>query len=684
MKFLLASVFFIFPAWPSLGQQTLDSLNQVLREKNLHDTSKVHVYSELSWEWAGKDPKVGLRYADSAFYLAQTIRFESGKIAALNRRGVNYWYSGQDSLAVLAYEEVLAYHQQHGNLKGQATTINNIALLHYNGGEYRLALENHQQASRIFEQLDLRKNLINSLSNEGVVFLALSDYPRALELFLKALAKTEDEDAWEKGNLLNNLGLVYKNLNELEKAKSYYHQGLDHYRKTGNQQSEALALGNLSTVTQLQKDFTKAQFYLEKALQINRKIGNPRRIASDFSSMGNLLLAQNQPNRAHIFLDSARILYQNLEENLGLSSVLLQLAQTKEKLGENLRTLLELEQKALRSAQKSGSLDAQQSAWLALSKREEQLGDFSQSLASFRQATLFKDSIFNRDNEKKLMRAQLGYEYDLREKDLKAGFDIERSLLESEKQREQLKAGLFLLGIVAVLMISGLVVYFLRRQNQVKQEKLEAGFRARMTELELKALKAQMNPHFIFNALSSISNFLLKNQAQEADRYLTKFSRLIRRILEYTEVKEISVVEEIDLLRDYIALEALRLGKEVDFQINNPEELDLNQVMIPPLLLQPLVENSLWHGISKSDLPGVIKLGIHPQPDCLILTLRDNGGSERESVKLTQKATSMGMGLVKSRLENLLSTQSEDSWTLLWEKLTDGFEVKVKLAKPAL
>ena len=684
MKFFLASVFLIFSSWPSFGQQTLDSLNRLLRDGSLPDTSKVHVYNELSWEWAGKDPKVGLRYADSAFYLAQTIRFESGRIAALNRRGVNYWYSGQDSLAVLAYEEVLAYHQQQGNLKGQATTINNIALLHYNGGEYRLALENHQQASRIFEQLDLRKNLINSLSNEGVVFLALSDYPRALELFLKALSKTEDEDIWEKGNVLNNLGLVNKNLGDYAQAKSFYSQALDHYRKTENQQSEALALGNLSAVAQLQKDFPQTQTYLENALQINRKIGNPRRIASDFSSMGNLLLAQNQPNQAHLFLDSARILYQNLEENLSLSSVLLQLAKAKEKLGENPRTLLELEQKALRSAQKSGALDAQQSAWLALSTREEQLGDFRQSLVSFRQATLFKDSIFNQDNEKKLMRAQLGYEYDLREKDLKAGFDIERSLLESEQQREQLKAGLMLLGIVAVLIISGLVVFLIRRQNQVRQEKLEAGFRARMTELELKALKAQMNPHFIFNALSSISNFLLKNQAQEADRYLTKFSRLIRRILEYTEVREISVAEEIDLLQDYIALEALRLGKEVDFQINNPEELDLNQVMIPPLLLQPLVENSLWHGISKSDLPGVIKLGIHPQPDCLILTLRDNGGSERESVKITQKATSMGMGLVKSRLENLLAPQSEGTWTLLWEKLTDGFEVKVKLAKPAL
>lgn len=680
MKSFLTLIFLIFSMTPIHARQTLDSLNRILRSTSHPDTTKVNAYNELAWEWAGKDPKMGLLYADSGFLLAKSIGFESGRIAAINRRGVNYWYSGQDSLAISSYEEVLAYHLKLENLKGQASAINNIALLQYNRGDYRLALENHQQATQIFDQLGLRKNLINSLSNEGVVFLALSDYPRALELFLKALAKTEEEDTWEKGNLLNNLGLVHKNLGEYGEAKKYYFQALDLYRKTENQQTEALALGNLSAVAQLQKDYTEAQTYLEQALAINKKIGNSRRIASDFSSLGNLYLSKNQAEKSLQYLDSARRIYENLEENLSLSSVLIQLAQAKEKIGDKPGSLYSLEKKALKAAQKSGSLEAQQSAWSAISKREDQLGDFRNSLLSFRQATLFKDSIFNQDNEKRLIRAQLGYEYDLREKDLKAGFDVERSLLESEKKREQLKASLYLMGIGALLLIGGGGFLAIRQQQKIRQERVESEFRAQVAELELKALKAQMNPHFIFNALSSISNFLLKNQADQADRYLTRFSRLIRRILEYSEVREISLAMEADLLRDYIAIESLRLGKPVEFQLIPEEGVEVDKLMIPPLILQPLVENSLWHGIANSGENGLITLKVFRQDEGFLLVLRDNGAGIREAVQVQEKHQSMGMRLVKNRLENLSKAKKTSSWSVFWENLAPGFEVRLSFS----
>lgn len=666
------------------GQQTIDSLQRELQRPGLIDTTRVKILVELSWEWAGIDPKIGVAYADSAELLAQQIDFETGRISALNRKGVNYWYAGQDSLAILAYEEVLSYHLQNDNLKGQGTTINNIALLLYNRADYSKALENHQQASLIFDELGLRKNHINSLSNEGVVFLALSDYANAMEVFLKALQLTEDGDDWERGNIYNNLGLVYKNLGVYQQAEKYYLDALLLYQKTGNQQSEANALGNLSTIKQLQGNLQDAEEYVKNALDINKKIGNPRRIASDYTALGNLLLAKGDAPLSVTFFDSARSLYERVGEKLNLSLVLLRMAKAGEHLNRPLAELYQLELQSLEAAKESGSLDALQDAWLALSTREERLGDFKRSLLSYQQYAIYQDSIFNQENEKKLLRAQIGYEYGQREKGLKREFDVERQLLEADKEKERLKAGILGFGLVGLALIAVLVVVLLRKQALVRQERLKAEFRARVAELELKALKAQMNPHFIFNALSSISNFLLKNQPEEADRYLTKFSRLIRRILEYSESREISLVEEIDLLKDYIALEALRLGKEVIFHVNNPDDQDLSTLMIPPLLLQPLVENSLWHGLSKNAKVGEISLGIFPQPDSIILSLKDNGGGEREAVRLTQKNSSMGMNLVKNRLEQLGEQRDlGPSWTLLWEKLTDGFEVKLKLAKPA-
>src|SRR5690606_12513129 len=115
------------------------------------------------------------------------------------------------------------------------------------------------------------------------------------------------------------------------------------------------------------------------------------------------------------------------------------------------------------------------------------------------------------------------------------------------------------------------------------------------------------------------------------------------------------------ILQDYISLEALRLGKEVSFEIHNAENLPLDLVFIPPLLLQPLVENSLWHGISKHPHAGIIQLFVQPEADALILILRDNGGGKRESIRLAHKSYSMGMSLVQNRLEHFSNPKSSDT-----------------------
>ncbi|GAB2499157.1 tetratricopeptide repeat-containing sensor histidine kinase [Algoriphagus taiwanensis] len=675
--FLFALIFFQAETW---AQSAIDSLRRELSKTSASDTQRVHLLNELAWEWAGSNPQIGLLYADSAFFLAEELQFESGKIAALNRKGVNHWYSGQDSLAIEAYEIVLDFHLNNQNRKGQATTINNIALLHYNQNDFKKALESHHQATEIFEELGLRKNLINSLSNEGVVFLALADYPNAKSLFLKALAQTQDEDSWEKGNLYNNLGLVEKNLGNYPKAEEYYQKSLELYQKTGNLSSVAGIFGNLSAIKQLQNQPKEAASYIQHALELNKEIGNPRKIASDLTNLGTLRSSQGEYREAKLALDSARMIYESVEEKLSLSLVLLQLAQLGDKLGDSPEKGYLLEKTALEKAQSAGSWDALQQAWLALSLRQEQLGEYQNSLASFRNYGLYKDSIFNQENEKKLLKAQLGYEYDQREKQITEVFQMEKSLLELERNQARLKAGLLLFGIVTVFGIGILVFFLLKRQSKIRQKELEASFRAQMVELELKALRAQMNPHFIFNALGSISNFLLKNQPEEADRYLTKFSRLIRRILEYSEKREITLTQELEILEDYLALETLRMGKPVDFRLNNPENLDLQKIAIPPLLLQPLVENSLWHGIANSPNPGEIVLDISSEKNSLILTLKDNGSGKDDVVTLPYKSTSMGLSLVRNRLDQLGGRKEGEKQSLFYQKREDGFEVKLRIA----
>ncbi|SEG35296.1 tetratricopeptide repeat-containing sensor histidine kinase [Algoriphagus boritolerans] len=681
LPFFILLILFVSPAW---SQKQIDSLQIELRKSGLPDSSRVDIFNDLSFYYAGIDPKIGLSYSDSAFSLAKGLGWEARATTAVNNKGVNYWYQGEDSLALQAYQTVLAAHQKTGNRKGQASATNNIALIRYNQGDYRGALENHENATVIFQELGLRKNILNSQMNTGVVFLALADYPKALEYFLKALSQTEESDTWERGNLFTNLGLVYKNLNELEDSEAYHRKAIEHYRKEGYKQMEASSMGNLGAILQIQGKNEEAENLFFDALKLNKEIGNKRRIASDFTALGSLFAEIKDFVKAKSYLDSAANFYSGIGEKLALSTVLLQLASL-EKGGfslENLSKALELEQKALTLAQETESLEAQRSAWKALAETQKARGAYRASLEAYQNFQAFQDSIFNNENEKKLLSLRIGYEFETREKKLTAEFESEKQLLQLEKESERLRASLYLIGIGVVLLIGGGVFWGFRYQAKNKRLKLESEFRAQMAELELKALKAQMNPHFIFNALSSISNFLLKNQAEEADRYLTRFSRLIRRILEYSEVKEISLSEEISLLQDYISIEAMRLGKEVDFEIQIGEGVDQTRLMIPPLLLQPLVENSIWHGIAHIQESGLITLKVHQQENSCLLVLRDNGSGMKEFVEIPEKHQSMGMNLVKNRLETLNLGSKNSPWSIFWENLSPGFEVRLTLSQP--
>ncbi len=184
-------------------------------------------------------------------------------------------------------------------------------------------------------------------------------------------------------------------------------------------------------------------------------------------------------------------------------------------------------------------------------------------------------------------------------------------------------------------------------QVQLLQKSIEA------SELKIVALKAQMNPHFIFNALNSINNFILKNNVEEASDYLTKFSKLIRKILKNSSEATIMLREEIATLKAYIQLEQLRIDKGFEFTFYNRSQMDLDTLRVPPLFLQPYVENAIWHGLSHKK--GLKKLEIciaaHNEAHAVI-TIKDNGIGRKASSKLISNLNrrSFGTQITKERI----------------------------------
>ncbi len=209
----------------------------------------------------------------------------------------------------------------------------------------------------------------------------------------------------------------------------------------------------------------------------------------------------------------------------------------------------------------------------------------------------------------------------------------------------------------AVIIGLGLLLFFIVkiRVNAVrKQEKLKATHEKELLELESKALRAQMNPHFIFNCLNSIKALIQEDEKQKATDYLTTFSKLIRTLFQNSDKRQISLFDEVETCRLYTELEAMRLDGKLNYNFNIDPNIDLKSVMVPALIIQPFIENAIWHGIVPKE-EGTITVTIKQHEDAIICEVDDNGIG-RELSRLNKPVTpviheSKGVHLSQARID---------------------------------
>jgi hypothetical protein len=211
---------------------------------------------------------------------------------------------------------------------------------------------------------------------------------------------------------------------------------------------------------------------------------------------------------------------------------------------------------------------------------------------------------------------------------------------------------------IAIIVVLSAWLYMKNRINRIKkEEQVKATFDAKIAQLESKALRAQMNPHFIFNCLNSIRLFILKNEVDNAADFIAKFSKLLRMILNHSRQDLIPVYDEIQSLKLYLEFERLRFGEDFDFdlQIDGQQVLDFQ---IPPMIIQPFIENAIWHGLMpKKGGNGKIRVSFQKQMSGLYIMIEDNGVG-RDLAKLNNrkrslKEGSVGLQITKERLESL-------------------------------
>lgn len=228
-----------------------------------------------------------------------------------------------------------------------------------------------------------------------------------------------------------------------------------------------------------------------------------------------------------------------------------------------------------------------------------------------------------------------------------------------------------LLFVIIVLMNVGLAagIFFANWQKSVR-EKAKAEEAKKNTELELvqtkqkqaeiemKALRAQMNPHFIFNSLNSINKYILKSDHVNASRYLTRFAKLIRLILDNSNSKEVALSDELEALKLYIEMESLRFTNKFTYEIRVDENVSTDTLQVPPLIIQPYVENAIWHGLLHLETDGRLIVAVRKTNDNMLqCTIEDNGIGRSRAMEMKSKSAnankSLGMRLTEERISML-------------------------------
>ena len=229
---------------------------------------------------------------------------------------------------------------------------------------------------------------------------------------------------------------------------------------------------------------------------------------------------------------------------------------------------------------------------------------------------------------------------------------------------------------VLILLLIGLAIFVLWNQMFIKnirrEQQLKSDFNKQIAEMELKALRAQMNPHFIFNSLNSIQKYILNNDQFSASQYLTKFSRLIRLILDHSLQNNVLLSSEIDMLRLYIEMESLRFDNKFEWEISIDNNMNTDLISIPSMLIQPYVENAIWHGLNLKKGKGKLMVNFGISDEWLSVIVDDNGiGRTRsEEIKKKQVLTrqSYGMKITEDRMQILKKLSDLDIFFQIEDK----------------
>ena len=535
---------------------------------------------------------------------------------------------GYNDSAQVTLDIALNCYNYNNNISKCGETLNQKAIVYRNCGDYTNALHYFQLAIDKHLSINNEEGVAQTYNSLGILYMDWRDYDQALYYYNKSKnIYTSINIDIKLADVLNNIGLVYKYQQDYITAIEYFYQSLEIREKSGDKSKIAVSFHNIGTVYNAQQNYQKAIDYYLKAYDIRKGLDNKKDIAVSLNAIGNAYMNLGNYQLADIYYKDGL----NIAKEIQCVQMIITLY-------ENMTI-----------------------NYSALGKNLKFREYFDLYIGYY-------DSIYNLDKHRQIAELQTIYETEKKQQEI-INLNNELAIKNLESRNNRIILGFLSFIIVFVIVFA----IFWHRNTKLKSE-------LRIKNLNQRLLQLQMNPHFIFNSLNAIEEYILKEEPIKASSYLANFAKLMRSILDFSRINFITINEELEILEYYLKLQQLRFENSFNYYIECDNEIDTDSMCIPPMLLQPFVENSIEHGLRKKQTDGIIDIKLIKETDNIKIIITDNGiGIKHTTKNNVNNHKSKAITITNERLNLLFKHEKTISTIDLSEPINGGTQVIIAI-----
>ncbi|TNE53035.1 MAG: tetratricopeptide repeat protein [Bacteroidetes bacterium] len=532
--------------------------------------------------------------------ILKTRNSDTNKVHALVDLAAIHFHDNLDSSRLLITQALkLAKKQNYKRGIGFSNTAKSGYF--FQKGELDSALIYANRGAKILKSVGDQQHILAAYNNMALIYNNMDKPEEAIKIYLKIYRLIENQEtSIQHMAICNNLAVAYSNNQQLRESKKWFQKVIKYAHEMKHPMGLVYGLNGTASVNLDLDELDEAIDHSTEALRISLENGMDKTVIESYQNLGKAYSKLGKHDLSNSYLN-----------------------------------------KGLELARKFDSKQNLQVIYQYLAQNHKQQGKHQTALEYNELYHAIKDSIFSQDKVELIEELEKKYETaTLKRKQTQLEFEKELQGVKAKRNRNYL---IIISVIVVLLSISG-ILYFLQFKNRKKAElnRLELTEQNKRLlvenqykDSELKAIKAQMNPHFIFNALNSIQEYIILNEKELASDYLGKFADLIRLYLNQSNQTLITIEEEIKSLQLYIELEALR-QEGLEFEIKCEDEFLLEK-NLPPMLIQPYVENAIKHGLWHKQGVKRLEICFYEKNELIVCEVSDNGIGLRASKKINDQ-----------------------------------------------